>query len=391
MKKYSSPLSETYLASVSRDHRRNFGQFFTPNSIKTRCFQLLDSLDFFPKRILEPSFGSGEFIFNILEKYPKSRVFGYELDSTLFSQSLKLFSHLDSKLIKLRNEDTLLVPMKNDFFDLVIGNPPYFELSKLEAGIRREYTAKFSEIIKGRFNIYGLFLKRGIDALKPGGIICFVIPGSIKAAPSFSKLRDWVYLRCDVLFTEDVGGFSDDTSQDVIIFIAKKKAGNVEIGRDESSNRIPLSSLPISISTGNIVWNQHKEKLSDSEDDIPLIYSGNILDGKIVIKPGSQSSKKQYLKSTFSNLCKKGPFLLVSRTYSRKSGLKTALVETEDLYGLENHLNVIFGEISILRKVERILLSKPVQEYLSCNQGTLNLSKTQLMEIPIDIEKLNLE
>ncbi|MEM9022280.1 MAG: Eco57I restriction-modification methylase domain-containing protein, partial [Bacteroidota bacterium] len=54
-------------------------------------------------------------------------------------------------------------------FDLVIGNPPYGDFQSLEAGLgERKFTQAQS------YEEY--FTLRGVELLKPGGILVFILP-----------------------------------------------------------------------------------------------------------------------------------------------------------------------------------------------------------------------
>ena len=105
------------------------------------------------------------------------------------------------------------------------------------------------------------------------------------------------------------------------------------------------------IKTGSIVWNQHKDKLSNNKKNseyITLVYPRNLVDNKIVIKP--DNTKKQYIKINVEPV--KSPFIVINRIIGIKDiSLKPVLVEETDngSYLFENHINVITGKIDDLK------------------------------------------
>jgi hypothetical protein len=104
---------------LSKDIRQNNGIYFTPKKARTKIFDFLHNLKFEPKTCLEPSFGSAEFISDLIEKYPNSNITGVEKNPIIF-ENVKF----NNSKIKLFNQDFL--NFKQEKFDLIIGNPPYF-------------------------------------------------------------------------------------------------------------------------------------------------------------------------------------------------------------------------------------------------------------------------
>ena len=79
-------------------------------------------------------------------------------------------------------------------FDAVIGNPPYEIVSVKESGIRERkrdlpyYRATY-RACRGKINTYRLMLERGLDLLKPGGVLGFIVPATLLADTTAAQLR----------------------------------------------------------------------------------------------------------------------------------------------------------------------------------------------------------
>lgn len=81
-------------------------------------------------------------------------------------------------------------------YDVVIGNPPYGRI-----GCRAsEQTARAAgrAYNGGHTNLYRLFLLKALDALRPGGVLIFILPTSFIAGPYLSVLARAIVVRLDL-------------------------------------------------------------------------------------------------------------------------------------------------------------------------------------------------
>ncbi len=370
-KMYSSDITETYLETCPKLYRKTLGQFFTPNDIKNVCLKLTKPCY---SRILEPSFGTGEFLTVLNKEFPSSSITGCEIDEKLFTVVKEKF---ERENMNLYNSDFLLQTFPKKFH-LIMGNPPYFELYKLDKLVYEKYRELYGNIIQGRSNIYALFLKKCVDILKNNGDLIFVIPNSLKNSPSFEKLREYIFKKCNVLCCIDMDIFDSNVQQTVQI-VHLKRVRNPSIKFTETVKKT-IETLPIKITTGPIVWNKQVDKLTDNGTF--LIYSGNITENGEIVEIKMTGKRKQFIDALPMEL----PALVVSRTYSRKTGIKCCLIQ-EGKYIAENHVNVITGSLEILKVIEENLRSKNTHKYLLENTGTVNLSKSEILKIPLEILK----
>ena len=134
--------------------------------------------------VLEPSFGSGEFLSYFHKYFSESNIYGFELDR-------ELFNIVNKNNNTLYNEDYLKSD-KGIKFDYIIGNPPYFEMPS------NTIPKGYEEVLKGRVNIYSLFIKKSIDILRDKGILSFIIPISILSGEYFSKIRKYIIIKTGI-------------------------------------------------------------------------------------------------------------------------------------------------------------------------------------------------
>ncbi|MDR2345022.1 MAG: Eco57I restriction-modification methylase domain-containing protein [Planctomycetaceae bacterium] len=86
-------------------------------------------------------------------------------------------------------------------FDIVIGNPPYIEISKKEQKII--FQEKYKEVLSGHYDLYIFFFKKGIDLLKNGGVNVFITPHTFTQYKQFINLRKWLYKNVNILEITD--------------------------------------------------------------------------------------------------------------------------------------------------------------------------------------------
>ena len=391
-------ITTDFYSKDNLDIRKANGIYITPYNIIEKCFEneKINNLD-----ILEPSFGSGQFIdiiIKLLGKKKSTNIVGTELCTELYDSVNKKYS--SNKNIQLYKQDFLT--WKTDKkFDLIIGNPPYFEME-----LNSEQKKHFKDIISGRVNIYSLFIFQSIQMLKPNGKLIFVIPTSLLSGKYFEKLRYYINRTCNIddIITLGSKDFEDALQSTMIFKISK--LSETSISNDnfviKFSNTIIFSNEYISINkllkkkkfindygcdvkTGNIVWNQHKDKLDNNKKNnkyMPLIYPRNLIGGKIVFK--KDDKKKQYINIDKEPI--EAPFIVINRIVGIKDiTLKPVLIEAStDKYFFENHINVITGNIDDLKIIHNSLSKPETSNFIKNIIGNTQLSKNELLYmIPI--------
>ena len=70
-------------------------------------------------------------------------------------------------------------------FDVVIANPPYFKISKVDPRAQGA-----TSVVRGQPNIYAIFMAAGAALLRDGGEFLFITPRSFAAGPYFRLFRE---------------------------------------------------------------------------------------------------------------------------------------------------------------------------------------------------------
>jgi len=389
------PASVNFNKTLTKEERQDQGIFFTPLKIRTRLFEVLQLLNIRPTSILEPSFGSGEFIDDVLETWPDAFILGVEKNKALYTS-------YEKKL----GEQTPALLYNMDFLDfspqwkvsLSLGNPPYFVTQ-----------AKNPACMVGRGNIFVEFIYKTLTQhLLPNGHMAFILPTSFYTCSYYQPCRDYIIKYTTILHLENLESGFYDTLQDTMLIVVQNTlpkipafsfclhgqhyiSPNAKELADITKGTTTLSKLGLNVKTGDVVWNQEKPSLHETEGTL-VIYMNNIVNNTLVLnnfpqpKNGERSDKKQRIKD-FKRKPMKGPAIVVSRGYGN-AHYKISYVFIpeghEEFYG-ENHTNVITAINEESKKnFARVCASfndPRTARFLDMFVGNCALSKTELESV----------
>lgn len=389
-----------YLKNTDIKKRKKLGQYFTPKSIRELLLSKLPKKD--NADILDPACGSGEFLLSCKKYFKNPILYGFDIDKKLINISSKLV-----KNASIKNFDFLNIDINKKKYDYIIGNPPYFELK-----LNEEIKKKYFDIIKGRVNIFSLFIKTGLDLLKDGGYLAYVVPPSMNNGAYFSKLREYIIKNSSLEYLHIIDGADNFhfASQKVMLIILKKtnskksskyifKKNGITIFTEDKNflnksykNTISLKDIGYTVKTGNIIWNEHKEKLTnDKNNSTLLIWASNINNGKIII--GYTKGKPQYIKNISNDLIIKSRVVVVNRITgsSKDINIKAAIVNEKE-FVCENHVNVIYmsqnaNQNYSLEDILKALQDKTNIKVMRLISGNTQISKTELERLLPIIKK----
>ena len=169
LEQYEGMGSQTHLNLTKEEQKGLLHQFYTPYVIGKGMFDLAKHYGFNGGTILEPSMGTGRFFkfapegskcigFDPDEKNIKIAKLLYP-DATTYQEAFETAFLEQPRLNKMARKSWL------PEIDLVIGNPPY--------GDYQSYYKSFMPSIFKRFEF--LFIYLGLKALKPGGLLVFIV------------------------------------------------------------------------------------------------------------------------------------------------------------------------------------------------------------------------
>jgi len=395
-----------YMEETDIGYRKSKGQYFTPKSVIEKLLRKLPN----KKRnlkILDPSCGTGEFLFHANKYFKKPQLYGWDIEDELIETAKGLVPNAKLKITNALEEEY------GEKFDFIIGNPPYFEFKP-----NKDIRDKFGDLINGRANIFSLFIKLGFDLLKEGGYLAYVVPSSMNNGVYFYKLRNFIVENTNIEHLEilyDKNLFHKALQTTMILVLKKtknkgdyifKKNGILIFSEKPSylekvfKNKFALKDLGFFVKTGRLVWNQNKEFLTNNaKKGIPLIWASNITHSGLVHP--LKNKRFQYVKiKTYDT----GPAVVVNRITgaARSARLKVGIINEGRRFIAENHVNVIYPpaknkQLEIIPSVKEVksLTLKKIADQLKSEEkievikyitGNTQISKTELENLfPISV------
>lgn len=387
-----SPVSRDWLGLADPAVRKRGGQYLTPRPVADA---LLDRLQLEPgMRVLDPGVGTGELLRAVLDREPGVEAHGWDVDPGVLAAAARLVpearleqrSALDagsrSGPGSVQDPGSDPAAVSGDF-DLVIANPPYFQI-RLDPADR----TRFRSVISGRPNIFALFFQVGLERLGPGGVLAFIVPPSMNSGAYFEALREHIVARARILDLTVLPGSdrfagANTAVQLLVLERAVADRSDPEAGADreagtegapsgrfifrrevpanrfrrviftpnpgkmaaEFEGRRTIWDLGCEAVTGSVVWNRERERLrpKPGPGTVPLVWSRNLRSGELQLDgAGGGSGKPQFIDPGPIPVLR-GPALLVNRVVGAvgRGELRTARVPAGVEFLAENHVNVI--------------------------------------------------
>jgi adenine-specific DNA-methyltransferase len=462
-------VSSLYACLMPRLRRRKLAAYFTPPYLAEYAIQALVRAGIKPglHTILDPASGGAAFLVplaaqiaddarrhrvnadNAIGKIEKTLA-GIEVDADLATLSADLLcDHLHEEVaragrkpkLKITNADTLNLSLKCPLFDAVIGNPPYGRIFRPSEALRAEFK---SVITDGYVNLYSLFLERALKWVRPGGIVCLIVPMSFVGGPHFSALRKHILNAAHVISLDPIDKRNDvflDVLYDVCVLVLKKKSGTYEFVKptsslllmDESPRRLGHLDIPSFPServwalpeygsnaklfekgletledygyitkTGYFVWNREKDRYRTGykprRTEVPLYWAHNVrANGVCAPRDGkSDSNKIGFVKIARDNSAiVRSDAIVLQRTSNRrqKRRLIAAIIRRNEVPGQngfvsENHTILILPapgkkQAVSLETLCRLLNTEAVDARFRRISGTVSVSTKALRTLPL--------
>lgn len=415
-----SDLSVLLTKKLNKKDKKDNGIFFTPPSTVNTSLKLLQK--YIPnikniKNILEPSCGSCEYLNAIKKVFINCNITGIEFNDTIY-ESIK---ELSKDNIKILNQDFL--KFSNQIkYDLIIGNPPFYVLTK--KNINKIYHPYFN----GRANIYILFIIKSLLLLNKNGILSFILPRNFLNCSYYNETREYINKNFTIL---NIINFDDkyiETKQKTVLLLVQNKPpinnnkfvlikNNLTIFNIESNilkikeyfnNSKSLFELGFEVIVGNIVWNQccsenikkkikkkkdnkiieqivyYEQLLTNDSSKTRLIYNGDIKNNTLQLIKYKNKKKLNYIEK--DGLTE--PLLVLNRGYGKGTyKFNYCLIDIEKPYLIENHL-ICIKSINKLNKKDLINKYKKIINSFE-NNKTVEFIKLYFTNNAINTTELN--
>ena len=215
-------------------------------------------------KLLEPSFGYGDFLIEIQHRLIQSarrfkfdasfvmshNIYGCEIDENKYKNCIETLGLLmpEFKPLKLKNEDFLFSNWDTKF-DFIIGNPPYIRYENIPRDVRELYRSHFSTF-HYRCDLYVLFYEHSLNHLSENGRHCFICSNRWLKNEYGKKLRALLASSYNLEYVIDVEGvevFQESVlAYPSITLISKSETGkNVSIATIHSVNELELKHVDL--------------------------------------------------------------------------------------------------------------------------------------------------
>lgn len=225
------------------------------------------------KRLLEPSFGAGDFLIPIIERLmsawqtvrPEGSALE-ELKDAIRAVELHYDTYRNTyaavvKLLRragiaeeaakaltdqwLLQGDFLLTPLEG-VFDFVVGNPPYVRQELIPDPLMTEYRIRF-ETIYDRADIYVPFIERSLKVLSDEGVLGFICADrwmkNRYGGPLRSLVSQQFHLKVYVDMVDTSAFHSDVIAYPAVTIISRETPGATRIAHRPTIDHVALTTL----------------------------------------------------------------------------------------------------------------------------------------------------
>lgn len=225
------------------------------------------------KRILEPSFGCGDFLLAIIERllaaWQKAGSNGSLLDSlgnairavelhhdsfqNTYASIVALLERMEitrETAVALANQwlmqgDFLLARLDGEF-DFVVGNPPYVRQELIPSQLLTEYRSRY-QTMYDRADIYIPFIERSLTVLSTGGNLGFICADrwmkNRYGGPLRGLVAEQFHLKTYVDMVDTSAFRSDVIAYPAITIISREAPGATRVAHRPAINREALTKL----------------------------------------------------------------------------------------------------------------------------------------------------
>ena len=165
---------DSYRLSIPEDHRKRFGQFFTPQPVaELMCKWVLTTR---PSELLDPATGPGIFVREVLRQTEGCEITAVEIDPLALAAARRAIGETSRVRFALTDFLTWNSPRR---FDAALANPPYLKHHNFHynGNIFAEIGRRNGVHLSRLTNIYVLFILEICRRLKPGGRAAIIVPG----------------------------------------------------------------------------------------------------------------------------------------------------------------------------------------------------------------------
>jgi|SRR5581483_5165536 len=163
-------MEQRYSRIATAAHRKQFGQFFTPETVAALMADWITSAK--PERILDPACGTGVLCRAVAKLAPTTPIDAFELDA-------QIADHCDLPSTTVLHKEDFLSAQLASRYGGIIMNPPYIRHREIEGyeEARHKISIRAQCVIPRTANLYIYFALKACTALADNGRAAILIPG----------------------------------------------------------------------------------------------------------------------------------------------------------------------------------------------------------------------
>lgn len=242
----SEGIGEAYQKHNKKNHKKELGSFYTPYEVVGYIVNdIIKEIDYKENpyiRILDPSCGGGYFLMelfnrlcpiaeeagieNPVEHVMNENLFGFDIDeNAVMITQIEIYEITGHAARNIECRDFLIG--KREEYDIIIGNPPYMGHKVLTGDYRKRLKEEYRSVFSDKGDLSYCFIKRGIDSLKPNGMLVFLTSRYILEALNGSNIRRYIKQKGKLVSIVDFYGVRiiNGVGVDNIVLKFEKKPG----------------------------------------------------------------------------------------------------------------------------------------------------------------------
>lgn len=192
------------------------GAFYTPQKVAEEIIGTNNIA--IGSKVCDPCCGTGRFLLPLAERYGENiEIYGYDKDISAISSIKEKVRSISSRSL-IRHTDSLLLK-ENEKYDYIFTNPPW----------GAHYTAGEKNALKKLYPLSGssdsleFFILKGLESLKTGGFMSYILPESFLYVKRFCKLREFLLRNTKIIFLKNYGRIFPDVFTRVVRIDLKKE------------------------------------------------------------------------------------------------------------------------------------------------------------------------
>lgn len=459
-------IASLYALLMPKARRRRLAAYFTPPHLAHHAISVMMEAGIRPgqHRILDPASGGAAFLVPLAQQVAKRghergasakailqdierSLHGVEIEPGLADLSKALLADLlrgeiESAGIRMgglvQRANTLELGPPDTLYDAVIGNPPYGRILQPSAATLKRYRPIIAD---GYVNLYALFVEQALQWVRPGGVICLIVPMSFIGGPYFAELRKRILQSASVLRLDIIDKRSDvflDVLYDLCVLVLRRNGGpgqpvspkcallrvgepNLDLGTLDlpalpdsrvwvlpdggSSSALfrpgfaTLADYGYLVKTGYFVWNREKDRYrvgkKPRSNEVPLLWAHNVRANRWCVASDDDGSIGFAKVPHNSSAIIHTNALILQRTSNRRQPrrLIAGMVRQDDVIGgrgfvTENHTIIVVPNPAVrqtlaLSTVCRLLNTAEVDSRFRRISGSVSVSTKTLRGLPL--------